>query len=162
MTRPMRVTRGSSLSLKLSASISRVPSSSSRKASRNAVSLDGAPTTIERNFNIVNGLSPSPTRGWWNRTGPGLVSLIASAMTASNGEITTSNGTVMARSSARLVIGTRRCFAGAMLVTGRMAGSFMVRGLDSGVVRGDGRVARGRAGARARPYPVYSDRYEEH
>ena len=59
----MRVTRGSSLSLKLSASISRVPSSSSRNASRSALSFDGAFTTIDRNFSIVNGLSPSPTRG---------------------------------------------------------------------------------------------------
>ena len=53
-------------------------------------SFDGAFTTIERNFNIPNGLLPSPTRVWRNSTGPGLVNLIASAINASSGEITMS------------------------------------------------------------------------
>ena len=72
--------------------------------------VGGAFTTIERNLNIVNGCSPSPiTRLTEQHRVRGSSTLIATAISASSGDSTTSSGTVITRSSARLVIGSRMC-----------------------------------------------------
>src|ERR1700677_4634723 len=92
--RPTRVTRGS-------AAILNNPSFASLR-SRNPSFNASASGTIVRNFNIRKRCPWRPTRCWPKNTGPRLSSLIATAITANNGETANNPTDAPNKSNARL------------------------------------------------------------
>ena len=98
----MRVMRGSAWILN-----SGPPSVSSLRAASSKRSAS-APSRMVRNLAIRNVEPPRPLRRWRKSTGPDESSLIASAITASSGESTSSPKAAPATSTPRLSVRTLR------------------------------------------------------